>query len=91
MLLTVKVGGLVIQRHNETRDCNGDIAAQVWTQVVREPIVMEAETQVGDSGFRLDLGVHGVWQPQAEALFDFKVMDTDAPILQQSFAESVLE
>ena len=25
-----------------------------------------------------DLGVCGVWQPQAEALFDFKVIDTDA-------------
>ena len=27
-----------------------------------------------DSGLRLDLGVHGVWQPQAEVLFDFKVI-----------------
>ena len=50
----------------------------MWTQVVREPIVREAETQVGDSGLRLDLGVCGVWQPQAEALFDFKVIDTGA-------------
>eukprot|EP00731_Ephydatia_muelleri_P003437 Em0001g3437a len=63
--LDCKVGGLVIQRHNEIRDCIGDIAAQVWTQVVLEPIVREAETQVGDSGLRLDLGVHGVWQPHA--------------------------
>ena len=55
--LDCKVGGLVIQRHNEIRDCIGDIAVQVWTQVVREPIVREAETQVGDSGLRLDLGV----------------------------------
>ena len=77
--LDCKVGGLVIQRHNEIRDCIEDIAAQVWTQVVREPIVREAETQVGDSGLRLDLGIRGVWQPQAEALFDFKVIDTDAP------------
>ena len=58
--LTCKVCGLVIQKHNEIRDCIGDIAAQVWTQVVLEPIVREAETQVGDSGLRLDLGVHGV-------------------------------
>ena len=46
---------------------------------VREPIVREAETKVGDSGLRLDLGVRSVWQSQAEALFDFKVIDTDAP------------
>ena len=59
--LDCKVGGLVIQRHNEIRDCIGDIAAQVSTQVVREPIVREAETQIV---LRLDLGVHvrGVWQ-----------------------------
>ena len=53
--LDCKVGGLVIQRHNEIRDCIGDIAAQVWTQVVREPIASEAETQVGDSGLRLSM------------------------------------
>ena len=29
--LDCKVGGLVIQRHNEIRDCIGDIVAQVWT------------------------------------------------------------
>ena len=36
--LDCKVGGLVIQRHNEIRDCIGDIAAilKVWTQVVRD-------------------------------------------------------
>ena len=89
--LDCKVGGLVIQRHNEIRDCIGDIAAQVWTQVVREPIVREAETQVGDSGLRLDLGVRGVWQPQAEALFDFKVIDTDAPSYSNHSPESILE
>ena len=88
--LDCKVGGLVIQRHNEIRYCVGDIAAQVWTQVVREPIVREAETQVDDSGLRLDLGVRGVWQPQAEALFDFKVIDTDAPSNSNRSPESVL-
>ena len=89
--LTCKVGGLVIQKHNEIRDCIGDIAAQVWTQVVLEPIVREAETQVGDSGLRLDLGVHGVWQPQAEVLFDFKVIDTDAPSYSNRLPEAVFE
>ena len=49
----------------EIRDYIGDIATQVWTQVVREPIVRDAKTQVGDSGLRL----RGVWQTQAEALF----------------------
>ena len=39
--LDCKVGGLAIQRHNEIRDCIGDIAAHM--QVVREPIVIERQ------------------------------------------------
>ena len=48
-------------------------------------------TQVGDSGLRLDLGVCGIWQPQVEALFDFKVIDTDAPSYSNHTPESVFE
>ena len=60
--LDCKVGGLVIQRHNEIRDCVGDIAAQVWTQIVIEPIVREVETQIGDSGLRLATSSRGaIW------------------------------
>ena len=72
--LDCKTGGLVIQRHNKVRDCLGDMAAQVWSQVVREPIVKEAESKA--DGLRADLGIGG---PQVEALFDIKVIDTDAP------------
>ena len=39
---------------------------------MREPVVREPA----------DLGVRGVWQPQTEALFDVRVVDTDA----QSYA-----
>ena len=37
------------------------------------------------------MGVRGVWQPQADALFDFKVIDTDAPSYSNRSPESVLE
>ena len=74
-----KKGGLVIQRHNEIRDCIGDIASQVWTHVIKEPVVREADVNNADGGLRLDLGIRGVWQPQVEALFDVKVVDTNAP------------
>ena len=77
--LDCKTGSLVIQRHNEVRDCLGDMAAQVWSQVVREPIVKEAESKADGPGLRADLGIRGVWTPQVEALFDIKVIDTDAP------------
>ena len=32
-------GGLIIRRHNEIMDCLGDMAALVWPQVIREPVV----------------------------------------------------
>ena len=68
--LDCKTGGLVIQQHNEVRDCLGDMAAQVWSQVVREPIVKEAESKADGPGLRADPGIRGVWTPQVEALFD---------------------
>eukprot|EP00731_Ephydatia_muelleri_P009434 Em0005g20a len=77
--LDCKKGGLVILRHNEIRDCIGDLASQVWPQVIKECIVNEATATSSDPGLRLDLGIRGVWQPQVEALFDVRVIDTDAP------------
>ena len=37
------------------------------------------------------LGIRGAWQPQVEALFDIKVIDTDAPSHRNCSPESVLE
>eukprot|EP00731_Ephydatia_muelleri_P003054 Em0001g3054a len=76
---TVRRGGLVILRHNEICDCIDDLASQVWPQVIKEPIVNETTATSSDPGLRLDLGIRGVWQPQVEALFDIRVIDTDAP------------
>ncbi|KAL5505424.1 hypothetical protein EMCRGX_G006855 [Ephydatia muelleri] len=89
--LDCKKGGLVIQRHNEIRDCTGDIASQVWTHVIKEPVVREADVKNADGGLRLDLGIRGVWQPQVEALFDVKVVDTDAPSHRTHSPEAILE
>ena len=44
-----------------------------------------------DSGLRLDLGIRGVWQPQVEALFDIRVIDTDAPSYRRRSPVSVLD
>eukprot|EP00731_Ephydatia_muelleri_P029724 Em0021g247a len=89
--LDCKKGGLVIQRHNEIRDCIGDIASQVWTHVIKEPVVREVDVKNADGGLRLDLGIRGVWQPQVEALFDVKVVDTDAPSHRTRSPEAILE
>ena len=47
--------GLIIRRHNEIRDCLGDMAALVWLQVIREPVVQEGDPASDDPGLHLDL------------------------------------
>ena len=85
--LDCKKGGLIIQRHNEIRDCIGNMAA---TGV--EPVVREADARTRDDELRLDLGIRGARQPQVKrALFDIKVIDTDAPSHRNRSPESVLE
>ena len=88
--LDCKKGGLVTQRHNEVRDALGDIAALAYKEVVREPVVREADEARGISALVADLGVRGVWQPQTEALFDVRVIDTDAQSYVQRAVSSVL-
>lgn len=76
-------GGNLIERHNEIRDLAGQLASLAFSHVTREPVVREPGT--GDSsecGLVCDLAVRGAWQPQTEALIDFRVCNTDA----QSYA-----
>ena len=49
--LSCKKGGLVVQRHNELRDAVDDLAALLWGQVRREPVV--SENSVDDEGLWL--------------------------------------
>ena len=72
------------------RDALGDIAALTYKEVVREPVVREADEAQGISALVADLGVRGVWQPQAEALFDVRVVDTDTQSYVQRAVSSVL-
>ena len=67
---------LVTQRHNEVRDALGDLAALGYREVVREPILCDGDND--SPALIADLGVRGVWIPQGEALFDVRVVDTDA-------------
>lgn len=72
--LCCKKGGLITRRHNEIRDLFCDLCQHAWGNVVKEPIISE-----GDFGLRGDLSCRGVWDAQKEALFDIRVVDTDAP------------
>eukprot|EP00923_Selenidium_pygospionis_P002843 GHVN01004364.1.p1 GENE.GHVN01004364.1~~GHVN01004364.1.p1 ORF type:complete len:695 (+),score=78.46 GHVN01004364.1:2-2086(+) len=76
-LLSCKVGGLVVRRHNEVRDTLGDLCAKaLGRQVIREPEIVRSDGE--REGLVADLAVRGVFQPQTEALFDICVIDTDA-------------
>ena len=47
-------------------------------KVRREPVIQEATEENDREALVADLGMRGVWQPQAEALLDIRVTDTDA-------------
>ena len=56
------------------------MAAQVWSQVVREPIVKEADSKADGPGLGADLGISGVWTPQVKALTHYhRHTITDTP------------
>ena len=74
--LDCRFGGLVTRRHNEVRDAFGDLASLVWSPVIKEPVVCDGSA--GADTLITDLCVRGVWEPQTEALFDIRVVDTDA-------------
>jgi len=75
--LDCRYSGLVGRRHNEVRDAFGDLASLVWSPVLKKPVVCDGSTGNSDTLIS-DLCVYGIWQPQTEALFDIRVIDTDA-------------
>ncbi|KAL1450485.1 hypothetical protein WDU94_002849 [Cyamophila willieti] len=83
--LCCKTGGLVTRRHNEVRDVLGELCEKAWGNTVKEPIINE-----DGPGLRGDLAVRGVWEAQREALFDIRVVDTDAPSHASRTVRSVL-
>ena len=68
-------GGLVTHRHNKVHDAVGDLVSLVWNPVRCEPTVKEAGSD-DCSALIADLTFCGVWQPQCEAIFDIRVVDT---------------
>ena len=53
-----------------------DLACLAYKDVIEEPVVRDSDAD--GPGLIANLGVHGVWQPQGEALLDVHVVDTDA-------------
>ena len=76
--LSCRKGGLIIRRHNEVRDAVGDLSSLLWNQIKKEPVIREADDVIGSPALIGDLAIRGVWMPQVEALFDVRIIDTDA-------------
>ena len=65
--LDCRRGGLVVQQHNEIRDVIHDLSSLAWGQTVKEPIIHGFGDDLSLPGLKADIGVRGVWQPQAGA------------------------
>ena len=62
----------------------------MYKEVIREPIVQEANDACGIPSLVADLSIRGVWQSQTVALFDIRVIDTDAPLYLHRDVASIL-
>ena len=89
--LDCRKGGLVVQRHNEVRDTIYDLAVIAWHKTTKEPVIGESSENFSGALLRADIGVRGVWQTQMTALFDMRVIDTDAKSYIAHTPQSVLE
>ena len=56
-----------------------------------EPVVREADTEIGTPALIADFAIQGVWLPQAEMLFDVRVMDTDVQFCSNCSPREVLQ
>ena len=82
--LACKNGGLVYQRHNESRDENCDLHRKAgFSQVLSEPIIMVANAD-GFGELRGDWSVRGFWVPQRVAVFDTRIFNANAPCTRPS-------
>jgi len=61
-----------------------------WGQVQKEPVICEETVDSCDDTLIGDLRARGVWQPQVNAVFDVRVVDTDAPSYRFQSPEAVL-
>ena len=61
--------------HCEVRDVAWQVASTVYSHVTPEPVVREQGTGPSDGrGLVCEMAVRGVWNPQMQMLFDFKIV-----------------
>ena len=78
------------QHHNEIRDLIHDLTTFVWNQTTKEPIVREASRNPPQDALIVDISTRVAWQPQYTAIFDIRVIDSDATSYLSKTPEAVL-
>ena len=79
-----RLGGFVIQRHNELRDLEADLLNIVCNDVEVEPALQEIHGEVLNSGSnkaqdaRLDVHARDFWERRRSAFFDIRVCHPNA-------------
>ena len=68
----------------------GDLVSIAFRDIIREPIVRDADPVGGLPALVDDLGVRGLWAAQTKALLVIRVMDTDAQSYTSLTVDSVL-
>ena len=77
--LDCRKGGLVVQRHSKICDTIYDLTSLVFNQDTREPVIQDRSDDPQQEALVADIKARGVWQPQTTAIFDIRVIDSDAP------------
>ena len=89
--LDCRKGGLIIQWHNEVRYALGGLASIAFRDVIREPIVRDADPVRGLPALVADFGVRGLWAARLRRyLILIHVMDSDAQSYTCRTVDSVL-
>ena len=71
--------GFVIQRPNKLRDLEAELLNMICKDVVTEPVLQDVDGEQLTRGLnkvldaKLDIHVHGFWEPQRSAFFDVRV------------------
>ena len=80
--LNCKRGGFVIMRHNNVRDFETNLLAQVCTDVEKEPPLQplsgESITGAAEDGAKPDVRARGFWRPAQNAFFDVRLTNLNA-------------
>ena len=79
-----KLGGFVIQRHNELRDLEAELLSTVCSDVETEPALQDISGEQLNRGSNrvqdtsLDIHARGFWEHQRSAFFDVRVCHPNA-------------